>query len=76
MGENMHPDKIWIVIVILIVILAGSNLIMFAAARGFREIRFGRSLDKDILSHPWKKENDKLKELNQRVKDLQNNDKK
>ena len=48
----------------------------FAAARGFREIRFGHSLDKDILSHPWKKEDDKLKELNQRVKDLQNNDKK
>jgi hypothetical protein len=73
----MHTDKIWIVIVLLIVILAGSNLIMLGLVRGWTP----RKDDKDLrqqfgdMTNPWKAQNDKLKELNQRVKDLKANDK-
>ncbi len=66
----MHPEKIWIVILILVIVLAGSNLMMFAAARGMRGL--GRDVFKNIgaATQPWKKEDAGLRELNQRVQAL------
>lgn len=68
----MHPENIWIVIVLLILILAGSNLAMFALVRGWRT----RNGEKDFLqgfTQPFKAQDDKLKELSQRVKELNPN---
>lgn len=70
----MHPENVWIVIVLLIVILAGSNLAMFALARGWAP----RKGDKGFLqgfTQPWKAQDDKLKELSERVKELDENKK-
>jgi hypothetical protein len=66
----MHTDRIWIVLLILAAILIGSNLLMFAMARGLRgtHIDFGKSF-RDF-TQPWKKEDEGLAELNQRIKDL------
>lgn len=69
----MHTDKIWIVIIILIAVLAGSNLVMYAAVRGFRDVRIDWSKDSNSLSTPFRKQDEKLKELSQRVKDLKAN---
>ncbi len=74
----MHPDKIWIVIILVVVILVFSNLAMYALVRGWTP----RKDDKDLrqqfrdLTNPWKAQDDKLKELSQRVKELKADDKK
>jgi len=68
----MHPEKIWIVILILVVVLVGSNLLMFAVARGMRGGEGFKILGD--FSKPWKKEDDGLRELSQRVKDLKAKD--
>jgi len=65
----MHPENAWIVIVLLVVILVGSNLAMFALVRGWSP----RKGEKNILqgfTQPWKAQDDKLKELSERVKEL------
>jgi hypothetical protein len=66
----MHTDKIWIVLVILAVVLVGSNLLMLAAARGMRG--WGGNLFKNFgdASQPWKKEDEGLRELSRRVREL------
>jgi Sec-independent protein translocase protein TatA len=66
----MHPEKIWIVILILVIVLVGSNLMMLAAARGMRG--WGGDLFKNMgnASQPWKKEDEGLRELSQRVQAL------
>lgn len=69
----MHPEKIWIVIVLLIVILVFSNLVMFALARGWAP-RKGEKGFLQGFTPPWKAQEDKLKELNERVRQLQGDD--
>lgn len=66
----MHTDKIWIVLLILVAVLVLSNLLMLAAARGMRG--WGGNLFKNFgdASQPWKKEDEGLRELSQRVRDL------
>ncbi len=66
----MHPEKIWIVLLILVLVLVGSNLLMFALARGMRgfHVDVGKGLGN--VTKPWQKEDDDLSELSQRVKDL------
>lgn len=63
----MHTDKIWIVLVVLILVLVGSNLIMFSIVKSSKNIHLNFFQD---ATKPWKKEDDGLKELNERVKDL------
>ncbi len=67
----MHTEKIWIVIVILVVVLVGANLLMLGAARAMRGFRGGEFSDsfKDA-TRPWKKEDEGLQELSKRVRDL------
>ncbi|PWH14309.1 MAG: hypothetical protein DDG60_08490 [Anaerolineae bacterium] len=70
----MHPENIWIVIVLLVVILAGSNLLMFALVRGWMP----RKGEKGFWQHftqPWKAQDDSLRELSQRVKQLEGQEK-
>jgi hypothetical protein len=66
----MHPEKIWIVILILAIILIGSNLMMLAAARGMRGWRGDFFKNFGEASRPWKKEDEGLRELSQRVQAL------
>lgn len=66
----MHPEKIWIVLIILAAILIGSNLLMFALARGFKDVHIDLNKSVRNFTRPWQKEDDGLAELSQRVKDL------
>jgi hypothetical protein len=66
----MHPEKIWIVLVILVVVLIGSNLLMIAAARGMRGFKGDIFKNFGDATRPWKKEDEGLRELSQRVRDL------
>jgi predicted Holliday junction resolvase-like endonuclease len=66
----MHPEKIWIVLVILAVVLIGANLLMLAMVRGLRGFKGDVFKNFGDASRPWKKEDEGLRELNQRVRDL------
>lgn len=70
----MHPEKVWIVIVLLVVILVFSNLAMFALVRGWSPRKGEKGLLQDF-TQPWKAQDDKLKELSERVKELDAGDK-
>ncbi len=67
----MHPEKIWIVLIILAAVLLGANLLMIAAARGMRGFKGDIFKNFGDATNPWKKEDEGLRELNQRVRDLQ-----
>ena len=66
----MHTDKVWIVLVILAAVLIGSNLLMLAMARGLRGFKGDVFKNFGDAAHPWKKEDEGLQELSQRVRDL------
>lgn len=66
----MHTEKMWIVLVILAVILIGSNLLMLGMARGLRGFKGDFFKNFGDAGRPWKKEDEGLRELSQRVKDL------
>ena len=72
----MHTDKVWIVVILLVVILVGSNLFMFGLVRGWMPRKGDKGLPQQFqdFTKPWKVEDDKLKELNERVKDLKSDD--
>ena len=63
--------NIYLVVLIIIAIVVFANLFMFAAVRGSRGTEFKwLNNTKDGLSQPFKKENDQLRELRQRVEEL------
>lgn len=66
----MHPEKVWIVLIILAVILIGSNLLMLGMVKGTRGFRMDISRYFGDATKPWKKEDEGLQELSKRVKDL------
>jgi hypothetical protein len=67
----MHPEKIWIVLVILAVVLIGANLLMLGAARSMRGFKGGEFFKPfGDATKPWKKEDEGLAELSERVKAL------
>ena len=64
----MNTDKVYIVILLVLGIVVLSNLFMFALARGSRGMKFDWFKNTgDTLSQPFKKTNDELDELRQRV---------
>ena len=69
----MHPEKMWIVLVILAVVLIGANLIMLGLARGLRGFKGDYFKNLGDATRPWKKEDEGLKELSKRVRDLKAN---
>ena len=63
--------NIYLVVLIILAIIIFSNLAMFAAVRGSRGAKFDwLNNTKAGFSQPFKKEDDQLSELRQRVKDL------
>lgn len=66
----MHPEKVWIVLVILAVVLIGSNLLMLGIARGFRGYKGDFFKNFSDATKPWKKEDEGLRELSQRVREI------
>ena len=66
----MHTDKVWIVLLILAVVLIGSNLLMLGLARSMRGFKGDFFKNYGDAAHPWKKEDEGLRELSQRVRNL------
>jgi hypothetical protein len=68
----MQPDNnnIWIAAVIFIVVVVGANLLMLGKARGMRDFKGKDFFNFGNATKPWKKEEDNLRELSQRVRDL------
>jgi hypothetical protein len=72
----MNTDKVLIVVLLVIGIVAFANLAMFAMVRSSRGMKFDWFKDmRGTLSRPFKSEDDSLKELRQRVGELQKSDK-
>ncbi len=70
----MQTENMGLVILLLLVILVGSNLLMLGMVRGSRGGFFGNSKSADNFSNPWKKQNDQLGELSRRVRELKSDD--
>ena len=66
----MHSERIWIVLLILVAILIGANLLMLAMIRGLRAPKGGFFKNFGDAARPWKKEDEGLLELSQRVRAL------
>jgi hypothetical protein len=73
----MQPDNnnLWIVAVIFIIVVVGANLLMLGKARGMRDFKGKDFFNFGNATKPWKKEEDNLRELSQRVRDLKSKQK-
>ena len=64
----MNTDNVWIVVLLVLGIVALSNLAMFAMVRGSRGIHFDWFKNmRGSIDQPFKAEDDSLDELRQRV---------
>jgi len=63
-------SNLWIVAIIFIVVVIGANLLMLGKARGMRDFKGKDYFNFGNATKPWKKEEDDLRELSQRVRDL------
>ena len=72
----MNTDKVLIVVLLVIGIVAFANLAMFAMVRSSRGLKFDWFKNiRGSVSQPFKSEDDSLNELRQRVGELQKSDK-
>ena len=71
----MNTDKVYIVVLLVIGIIVFSNLFMFALARGSRDVKFDWFKNSgNTFSQPFKKTDDELGELRQRMRELDKKD--
>ncbi len=66
----MHTDKVWLVILLVVLILVGSNALMFGMVRSMRGTKWHWIDHLRNISEPVEKEQKDLGELNRRVKAL------
>jgi len=73
----MNTDNVYIVVFLVIGIVVLANLAMFAMVRGSRGMNFDwfKNMHSSI-NQPFKKEDDSLDELRQRVGELEKHNKK
>ena len=72
----MNTDKVFIVILLVLGIVVLSNLAMFAMVRGSRGMKFDWFKNTgNTFNQPFKKTDDELGELHQRVGELENEEK-
>ncbi len=73
----MNPDKVVIVVLLVIGIVALSNLAMFAMVRGSRGMNFDWFKNmRGSINQPFKSEDDSLDELRRKVEELEHSDRK
>ncbi len=73
----MNTDKVYIVILLVLGIIVFSNLFMFVLVRGSRNMKIDWFKNTgNSFSQPFKKADETLDELRQRVEGLDNSDKK
>lgn len=67
--------NIYLIVLLILAIIVLSNLMMIAAVRGSRGMKFNwLNTTKDGFSQPFKKENDQLGDLRKRVEELSQTD--
>jgi hypothetical protein len=72
----MNTDNVYIVILLVLGIVVLSNLAMFAMVRGSRDINLDWFKNTgNTLSQPFKKTDDELDKLRQRVGELEDEEK-
>jgi len=72
----MNTDNVYIVVLLVIGIVLLSNLAMFAMVRGSRGMNFDWFKNmRGSINQPFKKEDDSLDELRQRVGELDKHNK-
>jgi hypothetical protein len=67
---QVDNNNLWIAAVIFIIVVIGANLLMLGKARGMRDFKGKDFFNFGNATKPWKKEEDNLRELSQRVRDL------
>jgi hypothetical protein len=72
---QIDSSNLWIVALLFIVIVVGANLLMLGKARGMRDFKGKDFFNLGNATKPWKKEEDNLRELSQRVRDLKSKQK-
>ena len=72
---QVDNNNIWIAAVIFIVVVIGANLLMLGKARSMRGFKGKDFFNFGNATKPWKKEEENLRELRQRVRDLQSKQK-
>lgn len=73
----MNPDKVVIVVILVIGIVVLSNLAMFAMVRGSRGMNFDWFKNmRGSINQPFKSEDDSLDELRRKVEELEHSDRK
>ena len=71
----MNKDNVYIVILLVIGIIVFSNLAMFAMVRGSKNMKLDWFKNSgNSFSQPFRKEDETLNELRQRVGELENSD--
>ena len=67
----VHPEKVWIVIVLVVIILAVTNFAMYALVRGWTKPgKGGGQASFTETPKTVREQNENLKELNERVQNL------
>ena len=72
---QVDNNNIWIAAVIFVVMIVGANLLMLGKARCMRGFKGKDFFNFGNATKPWKKEEENLRELRQRVRDLQSKQK-
>jgi hypothetical protein len=72
---QVDNNNLWIVAVIFILVVVGANVLMLGKARGMRDFKGKDYFNFGNATKPWKKEEDNLRELSQRVRDLKSKQK-
>jgi hypothetical protein len=67
---QVDNNNLWIVAVIFILVVVGANVLMLGKARGMRDFKGKDYFNFGNATKSWKKEEDNLRELSQRVRDL------
>jgi len=68
-------NNVWLAALLFIILIVVINLVMIASARGVRGFKGDDFLIGSNATKPWKKEDDDLRELHQRVQDLKSKQK-
>jgi hypothetical protein len=67
---QVGPDNLWLVALIAVLVLVAVNVVTLGVARGARHFKGKDYFNLGNATRPWKKEENDLRELSQRVQEL------
>lgn len=72
---HIDSDNLWLVALLFVILIVLINVVMFASVRSARNFRAKDFYMTSNATKPWKKEDDDLHELHQRVEVLKSKQK-